>query len=380
MRVLLAEDEPIVRRVLQRQIEAWGHEVVAAENGAEAWVMFQSTPFPIVISDWEMPEMDGLELVKKIRAAEGGEYVYYMLLTAHSERDDIVSGMDAGADDFLSKPCDPSELRVRLRAGERIVSLQRRLAEHNRRLASELEAAARYVRVLIPPPLSEPVRTDWRYHPSTTLGGDTFGYHMLRDNLLALYLVDVSGHGVDSALLSVTIRNVLRSGSLPGTDFGHPGEVLAALNAAFPMEDYGEKCFSIWYGVLDVTRRRLTWSGAGHPDALLLENDNSKATTPRLRGLPSGGPMIGMTEWDDFETGQVDIRPPARLYIFSDGVYEIHSPDGSDWSQARFAEFLTAGWSSSTSTLDLLWEHACRLRGGDEFEDDFSILEVCIDS
>ncbi len=88
--------------------------MVAAENGAEAWVMFQAERFPLVISDWEMPEMDGLQLVQKIRAAEGGEFVYIMLLTARSEQEDIIAGMDAGADDFLSKPCEPNELRVRL--------------------------------------------------------------------------------------------------------------------------------------------------------------------------------------------------------------------------------------------------------------------------
>jgi sigma-B regulation protein RsbU (phosphoserine phosphatase) len=377
MRILLADDERIVRRVLQRQIEAWGHEVVAAENGAEAWVMFQAERFPIVISDWEMPEMDGLQLVQKIRAADGGELVYIMLLTARSEQEDIIAGMDAGADDFLSKPCEPNELRVRLRAGERIVSLQRKLAEHNRRMTSELEAAARYVQVLIPPPLTKPVRTNWHYQPSTSLGGDTFGYHRLGEDLLALYLVDVSGHGVDSALLSVTIRNVIRSGSLPGTDFRQPGEVLSALNAAFPMEDYGEKCFSIWYGVLNTAQRQLIWSGAGHPDAFLFEQLDASA--PKLTRLPSGGPMIGMTDWDTFETGDVTITGPARLYVYSDGVYEIHAVDGSDWSQSGLAEFLANSCGDSNTVLDSLWEHVCRLRGGDEFEDDFSILEVCIE-
>jgi sigma-B regulation protein RsbU (phosphoserine phosphatase) len=376
MRVLLAEDERIVRRVLQRQIEAWGHEVVGAENGVEAWAMFQKERFPLVISDWEMPEMDGLQLVQKIRSAEGGELVYIMLLTARSEQEDIIAGMDAGADDFLSKPCDPNELRVRLRAGERIVSLQRRLAEHNRRMASELAAAAQYVRVLIPPPLTKPVRTNWFYQPSTTLGGDTFGYHHLNDDTIAFYLIDVSGHGVDAALLSVTIRNILRSGSLPGTDFRKPGEVLLALNAAFPMEDYGEKCFSIWYGVLDTSKQRLVWSGAGHPDALLFEQVDSRA--PSVTRLASGGPMIGMTQWEAFDTGQQAVNTPARLYVYSDGVYEIHATDGGDWSQARLADFLSACCAQPTTAVDKLWRHVRDLNGGNGLEDDFSILEVFI--
>src|SRR5262245_16217361 len=140
VRVLIAEDDPVSRRLLQSHLERWGHEVTAAADGGEAWRLFQAGDFPLVVSDWMMPEVDGPELVRRIRACEGRHYVYVLLLTARSQKEDVVQGMEAGADDFVTKPFDREELRVRVRAGERIVHLEHTLAEQNRALR-EAQAA-----------------------------------------------------------------------------------------------------------------------------------------------------------------------------------------------------------------------------------------------
>jgi two-component system, NtrC family, sensor kinase len=131
MKVLIADDEAVSRRLLQNYLQKWGHEVTVAENGAEAWRLFEAGSFAVVITDWEMPEMDGVELVRGIRAASasGPGYVYTILLTAKSQKEDLVEGMEAGADDFLTKPFDRDELRVRLRAGERIMQLEQELRQ-----------------------------------------------------------------------------------------------------------------------------------------------------------------------------------------------------------------------------------------------------------
>jgi signal transduction histidine kinase len=141
MKVLIAEDDPISRLLLQAHLEKWGHEVTAAPCGGEAWRLFQTGTFPIVITDWMMPEMDGPELIQRIRACEHQGYVYVILLTARTDKEDVVRGMEAGADDFVTKPFDREELRVRVRAGERLVRLEHSLAEQNRSLR-EAQAAA----------------------------------------------------------------------------------------------------------------------------------------------------------------------------------------------------------------------------------------------
>ena len=140
MKVLLEEDGLTMRRLLTAQLQSWNYDVTIAEDGAAAWREFQKCHFPLVLTDWMMPEVDGLELIRRIRASERSEYVYIVLLTARSEREDLVEAMEAGADDFLGKPCNPKELKVRLRAGERIIGLERTLVEQNRRLM-EAQAA-----------------------------------------------------------------------------------------------------------------------------------------------------------------------------------------------------------------------------------------------
>jgi two-component system, NtrC family, sensor kinase len=140
MRVMIAEDDPVSRRLLQSFLQKWGYEVTLATNGAEAWRLFQDAPVSVLITDWMMPEMDGPELIRRIRAAQTPGYLYAILLTAKAQKEDLIAGMDAGADDFLTKPFDRDELRVRLRAAERLVNLEASLAEQNRVLR-ETQAA-----------------------------------------------------------------------------------------------------------------------------------------------------------------------------------------------------------------------------------------------
>jgi len=143
MKVLIAEDDPVSRRLLQNYLQKWGHEVVATVNGAEAWRQFQEQPIPLVVTDWNMPELDGLELVKRIRSGGGPHYTYIILVTEKSQKEDVVTGIEAGADDFVTKPFDRDELHARLRAGERIVALERRLEEQNQALREAQAALGR---------------------------------------------------------------------------------------------------------------------------------------------------------------------------------------------------------------------------------------------
>ncbi len=129
MKILVADDDPVSRRLLASYLEKWNYQFVVASDGGQAWQLFQAEEFPIVICDWLMPEIDGPELIRRIRNSDQAGYVYTILLTGKSRKDDIVEGMESGADDFISKPFDHDELRVRLRAGERIVNLERSLRD-----------------------------------------------------------------------------------------------------------------------------------------------------------------------------------------------------------------------------------------------------------
>ncbi len=138
MRILIADDETISRHLLEQTLKRWGHEVVATTDGVQAWRALQKGDSHLVIADWMMPGLNGLELCQKVREAGMDRYVYIILLTARGRKKDVVEGLAAGADDYMVKPFDRDELRVRIHAGERIISLEQRLRE----VQSELERLA----------------------------------------------------------------------------------------------------------------------------------------------------------------------------------------------------------------------------------------------
>ena len=148
-------------------------------------------------------------------------------------------------------------------------------------LAQELSEAADYVKNILPSPLRDgKINIDWKFIPSKSLGGDAFGYHWLDENHFVIYLIDVSGHGVGAALLSVSVINSLRSQSLPDTDFKDPAQVMTSLNEAFPGEENNYMFFTIWYGVYNKSSRELVYASGGHPPALFIDDDqehNSRA-------------------------------------------------------------------------------------------------------
>lgn len=246
------------------------------------------------------------------------------------------------------------------------------LSAANVRMGADLEAGARYVESLIPPPLNGPVATDWRYIPSANLGGDSFGYHWIDDDNFALYLLDVTGHGIDSALLAVAAMHVIRSSNLVNTDMRHPGQVLHALNLAFPSDQHDGKLFTIWYAVYCRSRRQLSWAGGGHPPALLVHDDKEKADEI----LDSTGPIIGALPEAGFDYRQTPIQGPAHLYVYSDGVHEVKLKSGERWTYRELINFLMKTSMQPGSTLDALVDHVRLLSGTDHFEDDFSILEA----
>ncbi len=244
-------------------------------------------------------------------------------------------------------------------------------------LNQELADAADYVRTILPEPITEgPIRTDWRFIPSTSLGGDAFGYHMVDENHFAIYLIDVSGHGVGAALLSVSVSNVLRSQSLPHTDFKDPEQVLEALNIAFPGEENNDMFFTIWYGVYKKSTRGLTYASGGHPPAILL--DNSAKGQYRVTQLRTPNYVIGgMPEaTGTYRKKECLVGERNTLYIFSDGVYEVEKSDGSMWRFQEFTDFMSRVKANGLSILDHLYDYSKKIGNSESLEDDFTIVEV----
>jgi serine phosphatase RsbU (regulator of sigma subunit) len=181
----------------------------------------------------------------------------------------------------------------------------------------------------------------------------------------------VMGHGLDSALLSVTITNVLRSGSLMDTDMKQPDQVLAKLNDAFPSSRHSQKLFTAWYGVYKRSSGLLTWSGGGHHPSILLAPG---ARDPIL--LPSSGMIIGFMSEQEYLAQSCEVAAGARLLIFSDGVFEILRDGEPVWDLEACIQYLAERSTRGGALMDELLAHVRTLHGSQELADDFSILEA----
>jgi sigma-B regulation protein RsbU (phosphoserine phosphatase) len=396
MRILIAEDERITRTTLARQLQSWGHEVTAAEDGQQAWELLGAGgEYDIVITDWEMPRMSGVELVRRIRETPGSAYTYVILLTSRSNKSDIVSGIEAGADDYVSKPFDRDELRVRLLAGERIVRLERTLSRQNAelrdanaRIHDGLQAAARVQQSMLPRRniLTPSVRTAWKYVPTDELAGDAIGLHLIDDRYLVAYVLDVSGHGVPAALLSVSAMHsmepVLEATSLlrdtsgrAGAAFGtvrQPSQVAAELNRRFRAGENDGRFLTMVLCVLDTHDGRLCITSAGHPRPLILRAGES-IPVPEAGGLP-----IAIMDGAQYEEATLGLRAGDRVCLFSDGIPEQLDPTGNvQYGPNRLREFLIAHYTAPaeqlvTQTVDELAAWA----GSRSFADDVSMVIV----
>ncbi len=383
-KVLIVDDTPENIQVLMETLKDQ-YTIVAAINGEKALKMAVAEPRPdLILLDIMMPGMDGYEVCRRLKGDEQTQHIPIIFVTAKTEVEDETLGFELGAMDYISKPFRIPVVQARVKAHLELKIL-RDLEEFQRAklenvlgiLNSELAEAADYVKFLLPQPITEgPVMTDWRFVPSTTLGGDSLGYHWLDEDSLAIYLIDVCGHGVGAALHSVSVLNVLRSRNLPNVDFRRPEQILASLNAVFPMADHRDMYFTMWYGVYKPSSRLLTYASAGHPPALLIQDTTGNGS--EIRELRTPNLFLGAMEGIDFEYDEVEIKPGARLYVFSDGVYEIMDENGPCWDFEGLKAYLKDSGAGGKSIMDDLLAAVRQIAGSETLEDDVSILEIRI--
>ena len=378
-RLLVVDDDEGNRVMLARRLERLGHKTVLASNGREALQKLRAEPFDLLLLDIQMPEMNGYEVLAVMKDDAVLGLIPVIVLSASDETARVARCVEMGAEDYLPKPFDPVLLRARIGACLEKRNLRERerqafdaLKESQRILSDELAEAAQYVRSLLPAPLETgPVQTAWRFHPSTQLGGDAFSHHWLDEKHLAIFLLDVCGHGVGAALLSVSVLNTLANRTMRGVNFHSPSAVLGALNRTFAMEKQNNMFFTIWYGVYATDTRELVFASGGHPPAVLLESDANGTRTEPLR---ASGAIVGGFPEARYQSARRTLAPGSCLYVLSDGVYELARPDGSMVQFEDFTAHLAA--APADSRLDSILNWAQDARGRGKFEDDVSLLEL----
>ncbi len=382
--ILLVDDDRIHSRLLQARLSREGYGVVMASSGQEGLALARQHQPVVVLCDWLMEGMDGVEVCRALRRDPAIASTYFILLTSRSRVEDRVLGLDSGADDFLSKPVDQEELLARVRSGvrlyqanERLQSLAIELQRQKDRLDAELAEAAGYVRSLLPDAIDGAsgagVKVRSCFVPSHELGGDVFDYFWIDDDHFALYLADASGHGLAAAFPSISLHNVLRSRSLR-VDLRSPAEVLGALNTSFEMERQQGRYLTMWYGVYEHRRRTLRFASAGHPPALLWIH-GAQAPLSRLSGH---GTALGLFEDATYASTAVDLHGRASLLLYSDGIYEVPRGDGRMWSLPEFVSLIEDSRTrlEGPEGLELLVEEVARRSGGDGFPDDYAVVQA----
>lgn len=396
---LVVDDSAAQRMLLTAALKSWGYHVRQASGGMQALELCRSEPVDLVLSDWMMPGMSGVEFCRAFRQLNHENYGYFILLTSKSDKTAVACGLDAGADDFLSKPVNPAELRARIRAGERILHMERELTRKNR-LVSDTLARLQTVydsldhdlvqaRALQQSLLRENHRrfgtasVSLLLHPSGHVGGDLVGFFQIDARRIGLYAFDVSGHGVTSALLSARLAGLFPAAA-PAQNLAlshcangvvrprDPAEVAARINRVLLDEIRTDHYCTLAYAEADLGSGRLRLVQAGHPHPLVQRADG------RVERLGSGGLPLGLLADAQHDGFECQLAPGDRLILMSDGIEECPDPDGSELGEARLHALLYRlrdyrGEAFSGALVKALAAHS----GTSDFPDDVSccILE-----
>jgi sigma-B regulation protein RsbU (phosphoserine phosphatase) len=454
-RIVIAEDSRIQAKMLEKRLESAGYLVRHGADGSLALQMIRDDPPDLIVSDIEMPNMSGYDLCRAVKQDKALRRIPLILLSTLSDPQDIIEGIEAGADNYVTKPYESEYLLSRIESllktpiveaqlddakafqvslGGKMYSIksgpqqalnllistfenaveknaelirvnqelsqskdrmvkQRELLEelnaqleaNNGRMTRDLSAAARIQHSLLPAGDTsiQNVEVAWRYLPCDELAGDFLNFFSLDESYLALYVVDVSGHGVPSALLSVAVarsltRQVTTTSILARADenglisVAPPAQVASELNRRFPMEDQGNLYFTMFYGILNTLTGDLRYVSAGHVPPVVLPVDGGD---PYM--LPAEGFAIGWMEELDAEEEHTALNTGDRLFIFSDGVPEAMDENLEELGDAQMLDLIA---NTRGMTMDQAVGHIkdavdqwCRVNGP---KDDVSILAV----
>ena len=392
--LLVVDDNEMNRDLLSRRLRKKGHRVAVADGGAAALEMIGAESFDLVLLDIMMPGIDGMEVLERIRGEHDPDELPVIMATAKSESEDIVAALKIGANDYVTKPFDFPVVLARVQTQLAVKKGRDALAKAHRRMKKDLDAAARIQQTLLPAPnIDIPgVRCAWRYVPCDELAGDTLNVIPLGDGITGLYVLDVSGHGVPSSLLSVilsrlmtgapdssSVLRTLRDGSGSCvTSIATPAEVARELSRRFPYNKETFQYFTMVYAILDMDRRLFTYVSAGHTPIFHLR----RGSDPVLH--TSTGSPIALVPADlapsEYEESVVELKPGDRLYLLSDGIPEAHVSDGEEYGEGRISSTLQGCFdmdldASIARLLDDVWYWM----GGTGPGDDVSVLAIEIE-
>jgi phosphoserine phosphatase RsbU/P len=392
--ILVVDDSRLQRKILSSLLNRWGYEVIEAESGQQALELCIARRPELVLSDWIMPGMDGIEFCRRYKELTCESYGYFILLTSKSEKNEVAEGLDAGADDFLTKPVNGNELRARITAGERIIEMQRELTRKNRvisetldelqrlydSLDSDLMEAKKLQQSLVPERFKELEggHLSLFLRSSGHVGGDLVGHYSACEGHLGLFALDVSGHGISSALMTARLAGYLSGSALDqnialkknedGSYSPRPlNEAIEMLNELVLDEMETEHYFTLMLANIDVTSGIVKIGQAGHPHPVV------QRRTGEVEQEGTGGFPVGLMSGVTFSEFETKLDPGDRLIILSDGVTECPNELGDMLGESGLSAMMNDLFNVSGPLLfeTLVWK-LCEFAGNSEFPDDVS--------
>ena len=400
--LLVVDDNEANSDMLSRRLMRRGFSVACAAGGREALELIARERYDLILLDLLMPDMDGMEVLRRIRETRSPAELPVVITSAKDETSDVIAGLEAGANDYLTKPLDFAIVKARVRAQvklkravERVHRLERDLGERNRaleaanqRMQADLSAAARIQEAMLPASVPDrpQAKFAWMFKPCGDLAGDALNVFALDENHIAMYVLDVVGHGVAASLLSIAVSRVLtpeRNSFLvrltnepPGYRLLPPGEVAGQLNRRFPFDSGTEQFFSLLYGMIDLRTLEWRFVCAGNPGPIHIGRGGAE---PRViaahERLPIG---IGDRTYPEH---LMKLEPGDRLFIYTDGIPEAMNPSREPFGTQRMLDSLASNHALPLEeSLASLWNEVERWRATSSGQDDASVVGVEIRS
>lgn len=388
-KILIVDDSEEIRVLLRRILKAAGYDVVEVTSGEEALLHADRLKPDLILLDIVMPGIDGYKVCETLKGQHAYVDAPVIFLSAKTDAADKVRGLEIGGADYITKPFDKAEvlarvenqLKIRRLTGE-LIKTNIELTDKQKTLDEDLKAAAGIQRSLLPRaiPDMKNLTIAWKFIPSYMIGGDIFNVFRLDENNVGIYMIDVSGHGVPSALITVSVSQMLqpdtgyttkkRIDTHPGYEIVSPKTVLQTLDHEYPIDRF-DKYFTIVYMIINTASGKLTYSSAAHPPPVILHRHGN----PEL--LDKGGTIIGLDGLVPFDEEEKVLQQGDRIILYTDGVVEYQNNDGEFFGEDRFYSLLENTKSKSMEDmLDGIVVSMNNFGQGNDFQDDVTLIAL----
>ena len=377
-RILVVDDDATSRKMLVRTLSSAGYDCYESDNGAETLKLVHSEQPSLLLLDFDMPGLDGAEVLKRMRADRDSAVAQIpaIMLTGHGGEESEVLCLEAGADDFVTKPINTAVLRARIETQLRLRSMRRQLQQQKEeleewrdKLERDLAAARLTQQSLIPQ--KPPTLPGWEvaacYRPVIQVGGDIYGWLRVRDGRILFWIADATGHGASAALLTALAKLLFHHGSV---EHDAPAAIMQAVNSDF-RNIFGARSFMTAMCVaLDPTSGRANVVGAGHPPLLIARHDGGADS------VASSAPPLGLVERAQFIETIVDLRPGDAFVLYTDGLFGAANGEKPRLTPEHLARMIDPSVPGAEALLMSMVNQVMPADGEHSLPDDLAALAV----